>query len=346
MPARKVTDLTGPGHTDRFGVGGTDLGATAVAPDGRLVSVFGDTFTRPGVGRPGWRSPVVLFGDPTTVGSGMVFTGSAGRGERARQVVRYLHNGVRRWGRQFRRVTTVLPTDLITVGNEMFLHVMVCRELGNVRWTEVHRSRDNGVRWRRTRARRRADHLDGYFQILTWERGDDGYVYAFSTGFQRDKGLILQRVPEHSLLDVDAWEPWGLTADGWGWGRGPTVVLPGRFGELCLRRVPTAGGGSSVEERWVLVVFDDGNYRMDVMVLDSPVADLHTARRATVLNGVNWGEEDHAAGRVAQLYGGYVLPGSTLAELHLVVSQWNTATNWPYRAMQFTVDVSALRDPA
>jgi hypothetical protein len=260
--------------------------------------------------------------------------------------VRYLHNGVRRWGRQFRRVTTVLPTDLITVGNEMFLHVMVCRELGNVRWTEVHRSRDNGVRWRRTRARRRADHLDGYFQILTWERGDDGYVYAFSTGFQRDKGLILQRVPEHSLLDVDAWEPWGLTADGWGWGRGPTVVLPGRFGELCLRRVPTAGGGSSVEERWVLVVFDDGNYRMDVMVLDSPVADLHTARRATVLNGVNWGEEDHAAGRVAQLYGGYVLPGSTLAELHLVVSQWNTATNWPYRAMQFTVDVSALRDPA
>jgi hypothetical protein len=335
--ARKVRDLTGQGHTDRFGVGGTDLGATVVAPDGRLVSVFGDTFTRAGVGRPGWRAPVVLFGDPTTVRSGLVFTGSAGRGERARQVVRYIHNGVRRWGRQFRRVTTVLPTDLITLGDAMFLHVMVCRELGNVRWTEVHRSRDNGVRWRRTRARFRSDHLDGYFQILTWERGDDGYVYAFSTGFQRDKGLILQRVPEPRVLDVDAWEPWGLTADGWGWGRGPTVVLPGRFGELCLRRV---------EDRWVLVMFDDGNYRMDVMVLDSPVADLHTAPKATVLKGVNWDDEDHAAGRVAQLYGGYVLPGSTLAEMHLVVSQWNTTTNWPYRAMQFTVDVSALRNPA
>jgi hypothetical protein len=25
------------------------------------------------------------------------------------------------------------------------------------------------------------------------------------------------------------------------------------------------------------------------------------------------------------------------------VSQWNTATNWPYRAMQFAVDISALR---
>ena len=58
---------------------------------------------------------------------------------------------------------------------------------------------------------------------------------------------------------------------------------------------------------------------------------------------MSWDDEDHAAGRVAQLYGGYVVPGSTLADLHLVVSQWNTATNWPYRAMQFAVDVSALR---
>ncbi|HEY0815543.1 MAG TPA: DUF4185 domain-containing protein [Pseudonocardia sp.] len=345
-PARKLGDLTGPGHTDVFEVGGTDLGATAVAPDGRLVSVFGDTFAGPTVGGPGWRAPVVLFADPASVRSGLRWTGSAGPGERAGQVVRYRHNGIRRWGRHLRRVTTVLPTDLITLGDEMFLHVMVCRELGNVRWTEVHRSRDNGVTWRPTGVRFRADHLGGYFQILTWERGDDGYVYVFSTGFQRDKGLVLLRVPQRRVLDVEAWEPWGLTTQGWGWGRGPTVVLPGRFGELSLRRVPTAGGGSSVEDRWVLVVFDDGNYRMDVLVLDSPVADLHTARRATVLQGVGWDAEDHAVGRVAQLYGGYILPGSTLAELHLVVSQWNTATNWPYRAMQFTVDVSGLRDPA
>jgi Domain of unknown function (DUF4185) len=62
--ASKIKDLTGPGHTDRFGIGGTDLGVTVAAPDGRLVSVFGDTFDNAGVGGPGWRSPVVLFGDP------------------------------------------------------------------------------------------------------------------------------------------------------------------------------------------------------------------------------------------------------------------------------------------
>lgn len=331
--ATKVKDLTGPGHTDRFGVGGTDLGATVTAPDGRLVSVFGDTFSRAGVGGFGWRSPVVLFADPATVRSGLEWTGSAGRGERARQVVRYVHQGVRRWGWRWRRVTTVLPTDLITVGNTMYLHVMVCRELGNVRWTELHRSTDNGRTWRPTGVRWPADLHGGLFQMLTWERGDDGWVYAFTTGFQRAHGLILHRVPEDAVALPGAWETWGRHEGTWGWGHPPTVVLPGAFGELSLRRV---------EGRWLLAAFDDAAYRMDVRALDSPTADLHTAPRATVLRGCNWADEDHAAGRVAQLYGGYILPGSTHADLHLVVSQWNTATNWPYRAMQFRADVSGL----
>ncbi len=333
LPVRKITDLTGPGLTDRFAVGGTDLGATAVAPDGRLVSVFGDTFARAGVGGRGWRAPVVLFAAPDRVADGLRWTGSAGRGQRARQVVRYVHKGVRRWGLRVRRVTTVLPTDVITVGEEMFLHVMVCRELGNVRWTELHRSRDSGATWRPAGVRWRADHLGGLFQILTWERGGDGYVYVLSTGFQRDHGLVLQRVREDRLTDRLAWEPW----DGRDWvppgGAGTAaLVLPGAFGELGLRRV---------EGRWVLVAFDAAHYRIDVRLPPSPTA-LADAPCGTVLHGVNWPDEDHAAGRVAQLYGGYVVPGSTLADLHLVVSQWNTTTNWPYRAMQFATDVTPL----
>lgn len=301
--AVKVTDLTGPGRTDRFRVGGTDLGTTTTAPDGRLVSVFGDTFARGGA--------------------------------RARQLVRYLHHGVRRWGTRLRRVTTVLPTDVLTVGEVMYLHVMVCRELGNVRWTELHRSMDNGNRWRSARTRWPAEEHDGLFQMLTWERGGDGWVYAFSTGFQRAHGLLLHRVPEGRVAVPEAWQTWGLRDGSWGWGNPPTVVLPGRFGELCLRRV---------QDRWMLVVFDDGAYRIDVLALDAPTADLHRAPRATVLEGCAWGAEDHASGRVAQLYGGYVVPGSTWDDLHLVVSQWNSATNWPYRAMQFRVDVSSLVD--
>lgn len=58
----KVVDITGPGRTDRFGVTATDLGASVIAPNGKLVSVFGDTFSGSRVGQGDWRSPVVLIG--------------------------------------------------------------------------------------------------------------------------------------------------------------------------------------------------------------------------------------------------------------------------------------------
>lgn len=58
----KAADITGPGRTDRFGVTCTDLGASVLAPDGKLVSVFGDTFSGHRVGQGDWRSPVVLIG--------------------------------------------------------------------------------------------------------------------------------------------------------------------------------------------------------------------------------------------------------------------------------------------
>ena len=319
---RKVKDLTGPGHTDVFGIGGTDLGATVLAPDGRLVSVFGDTFEQAGVGGPGWRSPVVLFGDAATARTGIEWFGSAGAGSYAAQALPYRHDSVINGA----RVSTVLPTDVITIGSEMYLHVMVCEGLGNVHWTEVHRSTDNGETWQHTGARWPGDRHAGLFQMLTWAQGDDGYVYAFSTGFQRNQGLILQRVPAERLTDLAAWEGWGFRNGEWAWGNPPTVALTGAYGELSLRRV---------EDRWLLALFDAGNYRIDVLTIAGPTANLYEAPRGTALRGVSWGEENHAGGDVAQLYGGYIVPGSTLADLHLVVSQWNTDKNWPYRAMQF-----------
>jgi hypothetical protein len=52
----------------------------------------------------------------------------------------------------------------------------------------------------------------------------------------------------------------------------------------------------------------------------------------------------HSKNKVAQLYGGYVLPGSRFdiqGGIGLMVSQWHTDVGWPYRAMQFK---AALRD--
>lgn len=321
--ATKVKDLTGPGHTDRFGIGGTDLGTTTTAPDGRLVSVFGDTFARPTVGGRGWRSPVALFGDPASVRSGLEWTGAAGPDGYAAQLLPYRH-GARIEGK---KVITKLPTDVLCVGGVLYLHVMVCRELGNVHWTELHQSVDNGLTWQPTGTRWPGALHGDLFQMLTWSCGDDGFVYAFTSSFRRENGLLLHRVPQDALTDPAAWQSWGDA----GWGTPPVVVVPGRFGELSLRWV---------QDRWLLAAFDEEHYRMDVFALGPPAQGPCVTARSTVLQGCSWDAEDHARGHVAQLYGGYILPGSTPADLHLVVSQWNTAKNWPYRAMQFRADVS------
>jgi hypothetical protein len=335
VPAVKVTDLTGPGCSEFWGIGGTDLGAPTLTEDGRLLLVFGDTFDQFEAGGPGWRSPTALFADPDSLTRGLRWTGAApgadGSDTRAGQLVPQPHNTRIRGF----HVTTQLPSDVVRLGDVLYLQVMGCQGLGNVHFTELYESRDNGRTWSSTGCWWPGDHWNGWFQNLTWCPGDDGYLYCVSSGFQRDKGLMLSRVRVKQLTDPDAWEPWGWTpTGGWAWGNPPGVVLPGAFGEQCLRRI---------DDRWVLSVFDAGHYRIDVRLLLSPTADMTAAPVNTVAQGVAWGREDHIRGQVAQLYGGYLLPGSRLDDVHLVISQWNTGpANTPYRSMQFHVDLTAV----
>jgi hypothetical protein len=151
---------------------------------------------------------------------------------------------------------------------------------------------------------------------------------VLSTSFTRADPIILHRVPEDSLLDENAYEPWGYKNDMWGWGNPPTPVLTGKFGEMCLRKV---------ENKWVLSWFNAGDYDITIKVFDSPTSNLFTAKTYKPIHGGAWGFESDTI--VAQLYGGYIHPDSTLHELHLIVSQWNTQTNWPYHAMQFVTGV-------
>ena len=141
----KVADLTGPGITDRFGMLCTDLGATVRAADGNLVSVFGDTFSGHRVGVGDWRSPVILIGTGDAT-HGIVYHRAAGadRGY-ARQLWRYRHShnpGLLRRG-----ISTVIPSDLLRVGDTLYLHAIVNQGFGNVVWTEIWRSDDDGETW-------------------------------------------------------------------------------------------------------------------------------------------------------------------------------------------------------
>lgn len=313
----KIADLTGPGLTTRFRMDATDLGIPVYTPDGRMIFIFGDTFEEPIVGGGWWRSPVALYSTTTDLNAGVTWSGAVG-GDAAEQLWDYEHDNP--------EFSTVLPSDVITIGDTMYLHVMVNKGLGNVIRTEIWRSDDSGATWHHTGAEFPPDLHGGMFQLFTWAQGDDGYLYVYSTGFQRDKPIILHRVPEQGLTDLAAYEPWGYRDGAWGWGNPPTPVLEGRFGELSLR---------PIDGKWVLTWFNEGDYRIDGIVMDTPTSDLATAHRQTLIWGGEWGNEDDA--HVAQLYGGYIIPGSTLDELHLSVSQWNTDEDWPYRVMQHRI---------
>lgn len=320
---RKIKDLTGPGTSAKqYGVGGTDLGIPVRQPNGKIAYIFGDSFEQDTVGGPGWRSPLLLRSDPGKLDGGITFNGAAGGGY-AKQILAYQHNT--------NGYTTWLPTDVITVGNRMYLHYMVNAGLGNVVWSQIAYSDDNGENWNNGGPRWEGNENGNLRQLWTMVDGDDGYVYALSTSFKRADPVILHRVPREKILDKGAYEPWGFKDGQWGWGNPATVVLTGKFGEMCLRKV---------ENKFVLAWFNAGDYDITIKVFDSPTSNLYEAKTLKPIRGGDWGAENDTT--VAQLYGGYIHPDSTLHELHLVVSQWNTdketdgfKKNWPYRAMQF-----------
>lgn len=340
----KVVDITGPGITDRWGVTCTDLGASVLAPNGALVSVFGDTFSGRRVGEGDWRSPVVLIGRGDADHE-IVYERAGGSDPNfARQLWHYEHDsaadGWRRGG-----ISTVIPSDLLTVGNSMYLHAIVNRGLGTVLWTEIWRSDDNGVTWRQLGedAKFGAGLHGGHAQCWSWDHEPGpggGWVYVAATGFQRDKGIILMRVRPADIGVRSRYQSWGFTDGGWQWGSRATVITPPgeRWGELSLRRL--------APDTWILGGFLASEYALGYRVVDSPVADMHTTEIQKPVTGCAWHAEDHDTNQVAQLYGGYVLPGSRLdvaGGVGLVVSQWHTTDGWPYRAMQFK---AGLRDTA
>jgi hypothetical protein len=206
-----------------------------------------------------------------------------------------------------------------------------------VRWTEIWRSDDNGTSWRNLgpSAKFGAGLYSGHAQCWTWDYDPtDGWVYVVSTGFQRNKGLILRRVRPDRIGDQSAYLAW---ADGQ-WGQDAAVITPPgeTWGELSLRRLDCG--------TWVLGGFLSSAYALGYRTMTAPTDDLTEVPVQRPVRGCEWDGEDHDSCRVAQLYGGYVLPGSRLdveGGVGLVVSQWNTARGWPYRVMQFRV---TLRD--
>jgi len=241
-------------------------------------------------------------------------TGTPG-GDWAEQLIPYEHG---------EDISTIIPSDLITLGDTMYLHGVVNRGFGNVIWSGIWSSTDNGASWQDSGARFPGGAHDKMWQLATWDLGADGWIYVYTSEFLRESPMILHRVGPEQITDPDAYQPWGYDGRRWAWDTGPDTVTDGIIGEASLRRL-----GS----KWLLTWFDGPNYRIDAQVLDDPTQDLRTTKKITLLHGTSWDNQD--VNHVAQLYGSYIIPGSRLNDAHLTVSQWNTGDNSAYHVMQY-----------
>ncbi|MDT0488373.1 DUF4185 domain-containing protein, partial [Streptomyces doebereineriae] len=108
----KLADVTGVGITDRWGVTATDLGASVLAPNGTLVSVFGDAFSGVHVGEGLWRAPVALIGSGDAQHPIHYERAGGSDPNFAQQLWFYIHDDPSTgWSRG--GISTVLPSDLL-----------------------------------------------------------------------------------------------------------------------------------------------------------------------------------------------------------------------------------------
>ena len=130
----------------------------------------------------------------------------------------------------------------------LYLHVIVNRGFPHVIWTEIWSSADNGVSWDHMGAAAKfpADLHDRHAQLWSWFDPDDGF-YVVSTGFQRDKGIILRQFRPARIGDASRRaRPGGGRSTG---GRGasfPPHILDGET-SWCVVALAGSGNGS-----WVL----------------------------------------------------------------------------------------------
>lgn len=330
----KVRDLNPHPNLPRP-IGGTDLGIPFVMPNGRVGYIFGDTFggTTQAAGGPDWRSPVIVTSPTRDMTQPIVIDAACRGGD---QLWPYVHNN--------NEFTTVLPCDAIVIGGRVYLWVMVTAGLGGELWCEIWYSDDNGETWvngTNSTTKWSTTAFRGQRVMMTWDRGRDGWVYAFSTGgLARNKNMLLWRVREADILDPTKWEGRCWIGGAWVWKANPADHEPGdmmpageKFGEIGYRWI---------QGHHVLSGFRSSSYESFVRLGYGPIENVnwHTAPITRPVRGAGlpFGYDVQPS-----LYGCYVHPDSrfekadgTKSQFVMIVSQWDGVNgSVPYRSMQY-----------
>jgi hypothetical protein len=316
QPARGQAINLGPiagteSPTAALGAGAVDL--CEISPSG-LVALGGDTFSGNAEGVGKWSPSMALQVQPGTLnGNPIQFSGSfGGNGTLYAEPPPYVAGGsqlpagtVQVFGIDYAFITRTanlqpLDTRLVTI------------DPNNPGWATVPGSLRDAASWQ-----------NGNETQISGYQDPDGNVYIVADGFARDKGVWLYHCPAGSFTDRNTWWAWGIGADGnWAWNVDPTPLSSDLWGELSLRLI---------DGMKVLSGFNATTGNVEVRVTDDVTQVLAPETPVTVVATPE---------TVPQNYGGYIVPGSTLDQAIILVSQWNTAAHDPYNVQQFVVNLN------
>ena len=309
-------DILGP-WSAHIGIGAGDLGTMTPLNGDEFAMVFGDSFRGRKFGEGDWISPI---GVVARMKNGQI------------EILRPLNGrrdayGLINYFREEGDNLTLIPSDVININGTLYMQGMWNRGIGNVLDTQFWKSTDEGKTWKSI-GRTPNHYLNGLGQLISWEKGPDGYIYAVMSGFQREHPVYLARFTEAQIGDQPSWEL--FDPDTGEWGNEAGAILFGdhvKAGEMNLRYI---------DNHWVFVMFNEATLAIEVRISDRLPQSWNDVPVATIAKNGYW-DLQQTPMNFSQPYGGYIVPGSTIANLDVVISQWNTNTNERYMSTQFNV---------
>ena len=309
-------DVLGP-WAAHVGIGAGDLGTMTPLNGDEFAMIFGDSFRGKKFGEGDWISPI---GVVARMNNGQIEILRPLKGHRdAYGLINYY----RKEGDNL----TLIPSDVININGTLYMQGMWNRGIGNVLETQTWKSTDEGKTWKSI-GRTPNYYLNGLGQLISWEKGPDGYIYAVMSGFQREHPVYLARFTEDQIGDQPSWELFNPNTGEWGNEAG--AILHGnkiKAGEMNLRYI---------DNHWVFVMFNEATLAIEVRISDTLPQSWNDVPVATIAKNGYW-DFQQTPMNFSQPYGGYIVPGSTIANLDVVISQWNTNTNERYMSTQFNV---------
>ena len=299
------------GPTAGLGAGAVDL--CEISPGGQ-VALGGDTFSGNAMGQGAWSASMGLHVRPGTLNSDTIqFDGSFGQGGT-------LYDQPPPAG------GSQLPAGTVQVYGIDYALVAKTVNLQPFE-TRLVQINPNGPYWQTVPGSvRGADWQNGNETQISGYQSPDGWVYIVADGFARDHSVWLYHCHAETFTDRNTWWAWGINGNGpdWAWDVAPTPLSDDRWGELSLRLI---------EGKSVLSGFNWSTGQVEVRVADDVTQVLAPNTPMTVVCDQQG---------VPQNYGGYIVPGSTLDQAIILVSQWNTVTgsNNPYNVQQFVVNLN------